>query len=196
MSESAYLTPLLKFYYLLIHWFAINYVFLMQIWCCYPFCWTKSGWWKCWETSDVLQQQPDWNNHPLGSHGSSWMQKGIPRTWVNLFDVSLLCCLNCFPSLLLQLVFSSSATVYGWPKEVPCTEEFPLSAANPYGRTKVLSIVSSRIFSAQLVEVQRLSVYSICSWSNKSQLSALHWRNMPWCTKCRLWMENHIAALL
>ena len=37
----------------------------------------------------------------------------------------------------IQLVFSSSATVYGWPKEVPCTEEFPLSAANPYGRTKV-----------------------------------------------------------
>ncbi|XP_057520562.1 UDP-glucose 4-epimerase GEPI48-like [Amaranthus tricolor] len=35
------------------------------------------------------------------------------------------------------LVFSSSATVYGWPKEVPCTEEFPLSAANPYGRTKL-----------------------------------------------------------
>jgi hypothetical protein len=37
-----------------------------------------------------------------------------------------------------QLVFSSSATVYGWPKEVPCTEEFPLCAVNPYGRTKVL----------------------------------------------------------
>ncbi|QHO41893.1 UDP-glucose 4-epimerase GEPI48 isoform X2 [Arachis hypogaea] len=36
-----------------------------------------------------------------------------------------------------KLVFSSSATVYGWPKEVPCTEEFPLSAMNPYGRTKV-----------------------------------------------------------
>ncbi|KAL8141590.1 hypothetical protein V2J09_014622 [Rumex salicifolius] len=35
------------------------------------------------------------------------------------------------------LVFSSSATVYGWPKEVPCTEDFPLSAANPYGRTKL-----------------------------------------------------------
>lgn len=36
-----------------------------------------------------------------------------------------------------KLVFSSSATVYGWPKEVPCTEEFPLSAASPYGRTKL-----------------------------------------------------------
>ncbi|XP_015955325.1 UDP-glucose 4-epimerase GEPI48 [Arachis duranensis] len=37
-----------------------------------------------------------------------------------------------------KLVFSSSATVYGWPKQVPCTEEFPLSAANPYGRTKLM----------------------------------------------------------
>ncbi|KAI3927090.1 hypothetical protein MKW92_049068 [Papaver armeniacum] len=36
-----------------------------------------------------------------------------------------------------KLVFSSSTTVYGWPKEVPCTEEFMLSATNPYGRTKV-----------------------------------------------------------
>ncbi|KAG5539530.1 hypothetical protein RHGRI_019918 [Rhododendron griersonianum] len=36
-----------------------------------------------------------------------------------------------------KLVFSSSATVYGWPEMVPCTEEFPLSAANPYGRTKL-----------------------------------------------------------
>ncbi|KAB2098207.1 hypothetical protein ES319_A01G223900v1 [Gossypium barbadense] len=36
-----------------------------------------------------------------------------------------------------NLVFSSSATVYGWPKKVPCTEEFPLSAVNPYGRTKI-----------------------------------------------------------
>ncbi|KAJ4969700.1 hypothetical protein NE237_002799 [Protea cynaroides] len=36
-----------------------------------------------------------------------------------------------------KLVFSSSATVYGWPKEVPCTEEFPLAATNPYGQTKL-----------------------------------------------------------
>ncbi|XP_057838000.2 UDP-glucose 4-epimerase 1 isoform X2 [Cryptomeria japonica] len=36
-----------------------------------------------------------------------------------------------------KLVFSSSATVYGQPKEVPCTEDFPLCAVNPYGRTKL-----------------------------------------------------------
>ncbi|ESQ38438.1 hypothetical protein EUTSA_v10028777mg [Eutrema salsugineum] len=36
-----------------------------------------------------------------------------------------------------NLLFSSSATVYGSPKEVPCTEESPISALNPYGRTKL-----------------------------------------------------------
>ena len=37
-----------------------------------------------------------------------------------------------------NFVFSSSATVYGDPHKVPITEEFPLSATNPYGRTKLM----------------------------------------------------------
>lgn len=37
-----------------------------------------------------------------------------------------------------QLVFSSSATVYGDPRKVPIMEDFPLSATNPYGRTKLM----------------------------------------------------------
>jgi len=37
-----------------------------------------------------------------------------------------------------NLVFSSSATVYGAPETVPVTEEFPLSVTNPYGRTKLM----------------------------------------------------------
>ncbi|WP_027390800.1 UDP-glucose 4-epimerase GalE [Chrysiogenes arsenatis] len=36
------------------------------------------------------------------------------------------------------LVFSSSATVYGDPASVPICEDFPLSATNPYGRTKLM----------------------------------------------------------
>jgi UDP-glucose 4-epimerase len=36
-----------------------------------------------------------------------------------------------------RLVFSSSATVYGDPASVPIREDFPLSATNPYGRTKL-----------------------------------------------------------
>ena len=39
---------------------------------------------------------------------------------------------------LKQLVFSSSATVYGDPQRLPLTEEHPLSATNPYGRTKLM----------------------------------------------------------
>jgi len=35
------------------------------------------------------------------------------------------------------LVFSSSATVYGDPATVPITEDCPLSATNPYGRSKL-----------------------------------------------------------
>lgn len=37
-----------------------------------------------------------------------------------------------------NLVFSSSATVYGVPKTVPITEDFPLSTTNPYGETKLM----------------------------------------------------------
>jgi UDP-glucose 4-epimerase len=36
------------------------------------------------------------------------------------------------------LVFSSSATVYGDPHKVPISEGFPLSATNPYGRSKLM----------------------------------------------------------
>ena len=36
-----------------------------------------------------------------------------------------------------NIVFSSSATVYGAPETLPLDEECPLSAVNPYGRTKL-----------------------------------------------------------
>lgn len=37
-----------------------------------------------------------------------------------------------------NLVFSSSATVYGNPETVPVSEHFPLSATNPYGQSKLM----------------------------------------------------------
>ncbi|WP_066370998.1 UDP-glucose 4-epimerase GalE [Neobacillus fumarioli] len=37
-----------------------------------------------------------------------------------------------------NIVFSSSATVYGMPEQVPISEDFPLRATNPYGRTKLM----------------------------------------------------------
>ena len=39
---------------------------------------------------------------------------------------------------VFKLVFSSSATVYGDPASVPIRENFPLSATNPYGRSKLI----------------------------------------------------------
>ena len=37
-----------------------------------------------------------------------------------------------------NIVFSSSATVYGNPTSVPITEDFPIKPANPYGNTKYI----------------------------------------------------------
>ena len=39
---------------------------------------------------------------------------------------------------LKTLIFSSSATVYGDPASVPIREDFPTSATNPYGRSKLM----------------------------------------------------------
>ena len=37
-----------------------------------------------------------------------------------------------------NLIFSSSATVYGDPQRLPITEDMPRSATNPYGRSKLM----------------------------------------------------------
>jgi UDP-glucose 4-epimerase len=37
-----------------------------------------------------------------------------------------------------KIIFSSSATVYGNPQFLPYTEDHPLNAINPYGRTKIV----------------------------------------------------------
>ena len=37
-----------------------------------------------------------------------------------------------------NIVFSSSATVYGEPQYLPCDENHPMSPINPYGRTKLM----------------------------------------------------------
>jgi len=50
---------------------------------------------------------------------------------LNLFEV--MASVNC-----KRIVFSSSATVYGDPASVPIREDFPLSATNPYGQSKLM----------------------------------------------------------
>ncbi|MES2830447.1 MAG: UDP-glucose 4-epimerase GalE [Pseudomonadota bacterium] len=49
------------------------------------------------------------------------------------------------------LVFSSSATVYGDPASTPIDENFPLSATNPYGRSKLMiEEILGDLFKAEL----------------------------------------------
>ncbi len=57
-----------------------------------------------------------------------------------------------------RLVFSSSATVYGSPKTVPIKENFPLSATNPYGSTKLMI---ERILSDICISNPRFSVAAL-----------------------------------
>ncbi|WP_454765836.1 UDP-glucose 4-epimerase GalE [Cupriavidus campinensis] len=56
----------------------------------------------------------------------------------NNLDGLLTLCAAMQSANVKQLVFSSSATVYGNPHAVPILEDFPLSATNPYGQTKLM----------------------------------------------------------
>lgn len=55
----------------------------------------------------------------------------------NNIDSTLILCETMKKHGVTNIVFSSSATVYGDPETVPITEESPLFATNPYGRTKL-----------------------------------------------------------
>ncbi|WP_341667874.1 UDP-glucose 4-epimerase GalE [Alcaligenes sp. SDU_A2] len=49
-----------------------------------------------------------------------------------------------------SLVFSSSATVYGDPQQLPIPEDHPLSATNPYGHTKlVLEEIIGNVYQSE-----------------------------------------------
>lgn len=58
------------------------------------------------------------------------------------YDVNVMGALNLLKAMdacgVRALVFSSSATVYGDPQQLPIPEDHPLSATNPYGRTKLI----------------------------------------------------------
>ena len=61
-----------------------------------------------------------------------------------------------------QLVFSSSATVYGAAEEMPLTEDSPLGATNPYGRTKLFieSILSDACLADDQLKVVCLRYFN------------------------------------
>jgi UDP-glucose 4-epimerase len=55
----------------------------------------------------------------------------------NNIDSTLVLCQVMAAQGVKNLVFSSSATVYGDPQVLPIAEDAPLQATNPYGRTKL-----------------------------------------------------------
>ena len=55
----------------------------------------------------------------------------------NNIDSTLSLCEICVKHKIHNIVFSSSATVYGNPQYLPLTEDHPLSATNPYGNCKL-----------------------------------------------------------
>jgi len=61
----------------------------------------------------------------------------MPLTYYNTnIMITLALCEAMAKFGVFRLVFSSSATVYGLPREVPIAEHFPVQATNPYGQTK------------------------------------------------------------
>jgi UDP-glucose 4-epimerase len=65
------------------------------------------------------------------------VQKPLPYYHNNLTG-TLVLCETMADHGVKNMVFSSSATVYGDPHAVPITEDFPLSCTNPYGYTKLM----------------------------------------------------------
>jgi UDP-glucose 4-epimerase len=64
----------------------------------------------------------------------------------------------CLKASVTRFIFSSSATVYGVPKDLPLTEDAPLSATNPYGSTKLMV---EQILRDACVAVPELSVVAL-----------------------------------
>jgi len=60
---------------------------------------------------------------------------------ISYYDNNVIGSLRLFEAMrdadVKRLIFSSSATVYGVPERMPISEGAPLSATNPYGRTKL-----------------------------------------------------------
>ncbi len=91
------------------------------------------------KTRELFKQNPEIDSvihfAALKAVGES-VQKPLEYYDNNL--ISLINIIKCMREFgVKNLVFSSSATVYGDPVSVPITEDFELSATNPYGRTKL-----------------------------------------------------------
>ncbi|MGI6656977.1 MAG: UDP-glucose 4-epimerase GalE [Desulfobulbus sp.] len=88
----------------------------------------------------VIQSVPD-NSAVIHFAGLKAVGESVAqplRYYRNNLDATLNLCQVMEERGLTDIVFSSSATVYGDPASVPIREDFPLSCTNPYGRTKLM----------------------------------------------------------
>lgn len=89
-------------------------------------------------TRALLEEQPDAVVHFAGLKA---VGESVARP-VEYYDNNVSGTINLLHAMrkagVKKLVFSSSATVYGDPASVPITEDFPRSATNPYGRSKLI----------------------------------------------------------
>ena len=71
-----------------------------------------------------------------------------------------------------NIVFSSSATVYGDPESVPIKEVFPISPTNPYGRTKLIieEILQDLYFSDNSMNVVLLRYFNPVGASSSGRI--------------------------
>jgi UDP-glucose 4-epimerase len=74
-----------------------------------------------------------------------------------------------------KFVFSSSAAVYGTPKEVPITEDSPKEPINPYGQTK-LAVERMCYYQSRTGKLAFVSLryFNACGAGNNSQLGEDH----------------------
>ena len=97
------------------------------------------------DVRDEIKLDTIFNNHKIDSviHFASLKAVGESvEKPLDYYDNNLISAINLIKIMqkhnVNNFVFSSSATVYGVPSEFPITEDFPLSAINPYGRTKLI----------------------------------------------------------
>jgi UDP-glucose-4-epimerase len=89
---------------------------------------------------EVFVQTPD-ATAVIHFAGLKAVGESVAKPWLyyhNNLGATLNLCRIMAERHVTNMVFSSSATVYGDPASVPIREDFPLSCTNPYGRTKLM----------------------------------------------------------
>lgn len=74
-----------------------------------------------------------------------------------------------------KFIFSSTAAVYGMPANGPLTEDLPLAAINPYGRSKVMIELALKDFSAAYgLRAVSLRYFNACGADPSGEIGEMH----------------------